>query len=1160
MDKEQAIRRVKETLEASFKRDVFLNFTKNLLNKIEETPDTIYRGNYIPDVYKDYINTMYRIGKYEDPDGQKIDVLAVELKKETSLDRARTMQRNFVAWFLNGSRGGILKDAALVAFVSPNEEDWRFSFVKMEYAFKETVKGNIKVKSEFTPVKRYSFLVGQNENSHTAQSRLVPLLQRDEQKPKLAEIEELFSVEKATKEFFEKYRDLYFRTHAELEKLVAKDKSLRDDFQEKNVSTVDFCKKLLGQIVFLYFLQRKGWFGVKRDEKWGAGSKRFLRELFEGKHGKYKNYFNDILEPLFYDALARDRSDIDHWNDQFKCKIPFLNGGLFDPINDYDWTKTEIHFPNELFSNNTVTKEGDKGDGILDVFDRFNFTVKEDEPLEKEVAVDPEMLGKVFENLLEVKDRKSKGTYYTPREIVHYMCVQSLINYLATELEGKVSKEDLEKLIKHGESVGENEARVERVGEETSRYYYKLPESIREHARQIDEKLADIKVCDPAIGSGAFPVGMMTEIVRARTTLSSYLSGRDRTTYNFKRHCIHNSLYGVDIDPGAIEIAKLRLWLSLIVDEEDIKQIKPLPNLDYKIMQGNSLLEEYEGIKLFDDKFIAKESFDKESQLNDLKAQQSKLQNEYIKLHNDDKLSKVKQGELKAELERLAGQIKKLSKPEIKQANTGLFEMISEAKRKADKLKALHEAFFDTIHKKEKDALKKEIENLEWELIEATLREQGKTSDLKKLEEFKRSNTKPFFLWKLNFSEVFQNKGGFDVVIANPPYGIVYDDKIKQYYENKYSCFLRNNDIYVAFYQKGVGLLSVAGHLTYISPNTFLNGDYFKGLRSYMTSNIIVDEITDYKNIHVFQDPTVFVCVFIASKCNKIDSSYDAAIHVATNDIKNMKSYPIRVDYNSYQSFKPSNPIMINIMSNSNMKTIDEVFYVKDVGFNYWTKGKGKKRDGDSIGDRVFYSGERRSKDDIPFLKGRDIYKWRYKYPSNWLKSDYKKYLKQNDTFRFTASFLCYVPKIIYRQTSSKIIAAIDYDGHYLDKTVHLIVPRNSWNEYKPEMLLAILNSRLGQYLYSHISQESEGRAFAQVKTTYIKQIPIPCSVSNRRIENEISQIIALVKKDNPLSEEEYQKQILAHEAVIDKLIYEMYGLSDVDVESIENSTVLTDK
>jgi hypothetical protein len=124
-----------------------------------------------------------------------------------------------------------------------------------------------------------------------------------------------------------------------------------------------------------------------------------------------------------------------------------------------------------------------------------------------------------------------------------------------------------------------------------TRYAIKMPRSIQENARSLDEALKTITVCDPAVGSGAFPVGMMTEIVRARVTLTPYFNDvAERTPYHFKRHAIQNCLYGVDIDPGAVEIAKLRLWLSLVVDEENAKTIKPLPNLDYKLVTGNSLI------------------------------------------------------------------------------------------------------------------------------------------------------------------------------------------------------------------------------------------------------------------------------------------------------------------------------------------------------------------------------------------------------------------------------------------------------------------------------------------------------------------------------------------------------------------------------------------
>ncbi len=157
---------------------------------------------------------------------------------------------------------------------------------------------------------------------------------------------------------------------------------------------------------------------------------------------------------------------------------------------------------------------------------------------------------------------------------------------------------DLEQLVRQGEGAIANDAQVVQRGAETRTYQFQVPESVRVNAAAIDAALAEIKICDPAIGSGAFPVGMMQEIVKVRGVLTTYLTltpgpspqGEGRTAYAFKRHAIQSSIYGVDIDPGAVDIAKLRLWLSLVVDEEDYTRIKPLPNLDYKIVCGNSLL------------------------------------------------------------------------------------------------------------------------------------------------------------------------------------------------------------------------------------------------------------------------------------------------------------------------------------------------------------------------------------------------------------------------------------------------------------------------------------------------------------------------------------------------------------------------------------------
>ena len=588
MNRDQSYALIRQTFTQGFDKARFQNFAVNLLNRIDESKGQAWNNTYVKDAFKNHVSRYERLGTYTSPDNEKLDVLIVHLTSETKLARARTAIRNFVAYHLKTRDE---KDAALVAFVSPTEKQWRFSYVKMEYATVEKEAGKVGVETRLTPARRFSYIVGEGESCHTAQTRFLPLLQDTKNDPKLADIEEAFSVEAVTKEFFKRYVGLFGNIHEALEKIIKKDTSIRDEFQSKNVNTVDFAKKLMGQIVFLYFLQKKGWLGVEKGKDWGTGPHDFLRRLAGGEYGAYQNYFNNILEPLFYDTLATDRGH-EAWCNRFHCRIPFLNGGLFEALGGYDWRKTDILLPNRLFTNNDPVEEGITGTGVLDVFDRYNFTVNEAEPLEKEVAIDPEMLGKVFENLIEENRRKGLGAYYTPRENVHYMCQESLINYLDTALNKEkemVPRKDIDTFIHLGEQYSFYEAAKKSgtIGKD----YPKPPKSIVEHAKIIDEKLVAITICDPAVGSGAFPVGMMTEIVRARSALTPYFNDvHERTPYFFKRNAIQNCLYGVDIDPGAVEIAKLRLWLSLVVDEEDVKQVKPLPNLDYKIVTGNSLI------------------------------------------------------------------------------------------------------------------------------------------------------------------------------------------------------------------------------------------------------------------------------------------------------------------------------------------------------------------------------------------------------------------------------------------------------------------------------------------------------------------------------------------------------------------------------------------
>jgi len=768
MNPKQARQAVVETFPQPFDKGRFLEFSRNLLNKFDETKAQAWNSQYIKDAFKPHVSRFERLGTYTSPDDEKLDVLIVHLTNESKLARARTAIRNFVADHLKTRDA---KDAALVAFVSPTERQWRFSYVKMEYAAVETLSGKVGVETRLTPARRYSYIVGEGESCHTAQTRFLALLQDTENYPSLAQLQEAFSVEAVTKEFFNQYAALFGDIEAALQKLAAKDPAIGNEFNAKNVSTVDFAKKLMGQIVFLYFLQKKGWLGVAKGQDWGTGPHDFLRRLVGQASGQSPgvNIFNDMLEPLFYDTLATDRGH-EAWCNRFKSRIPFLNGGLFEPLGDYDWRKTDIILPNKLFTNTERNEAGDIGTGVLDVFDRYNFTVNESEPLEKEVAIDPEMLGKVFENLIEENRRKGLGSFYTPREIVHYMCQESLINYLDTALNSQsepigtekrkqallgsekaeqtlltaptrhelVPRAALETLVYHGDQISHYEA-VE------TRYAIKMPKTIEQQARLIDEKLADITVCDPAVGSGAFPVGMMTEIVRARSALTPYFNDvHDRTPYHFKRHAIQNSLYGVDIDPSAVEIAKLRLWLSLVVDEEDVKQIKPLPNLDFKMVTGNSLI-----------------GFPFKSQ----------------------KLAEI------------------------------------------EKLKA---RFFEEPGHDRKASLKLEIDRKLAECFASSKRSLGYEVN---------------FDFRIYFSEVFNSSGGFDAVIANPPYidsetMTKENPELRQLIQASYSLTKGNWDIYIAFYEKGFSVLGRQGVISFITPDKWISKPFGDQLRSKTNDRI----------------------------------------------------------------------------------------------------------------------------------------------------------------------------------------------------------------------------------------------------------------------------------------------------------------------------------
>ena len=970
MDKKAAINIIENTFNASFDESRFMLFIKNLLNDIEPKNNT-YSGNYIWDDFKTHINSYKRTGKYTDPEGDALDVLIVEVKSVKKLEQARTSLRNFVIKHL----GKFEKDYALVAFYSKEDKgaDWRFSFIKLEHqAYLDEEKQKVKTRKEFTPAKRYSFLVGEYEHAHTAKKQLLPLLQNVYNNPTVKQLEDAFSIEKVTDEFFTQYKDLYVKLYEHFDQ----EEHIKSELEKAGIDNIRFTKKLLGQIVFLYFLQKKGWLGVPKDEHWGKGDKRFIQNLFEKAKDEGKNYFKDYLQPLFYEALAKERNNENSYYERFDCRIPFLNGGLFEA--GYDWQNTDISIPNELFRNTEKNKTGDIGTGVLDVFDRYNFTIKEDEPLDKEVAVDPEMLGKVFENMLEITERKSKGAYYTPREIVHYMCQESLIHYLDSALENKVKKADIETFIRNGHLALENDQRVADKGKETKDYKYQIPESIRKNADSIDKMLSEIKILDPAIGSGAFAVGLLHELVTAHLVIKPHLSqaylsqkldalgfrfhesvNESRYVYRLKRHIIQESIYGVDIDASAIDIARLRLWLSLVVDEDDLDPIETLPNLDYKIVRGNSLI----GMP--------------ENAMRNLKV--------------EEELEKLKQH------------------------------------------------FYDETNEEKKKQLRTKINTKIRELLDSAEQFTGYKID---------------FDFKLYFSEVWHKKGGFDVVIGNPPWLALIGKQLKKYkkvdetknlkiYEEQYIYNSYMPNLYEFFLQKSFKVLASKGCLTLIVPDRFGYNDSSTDLRKYFVENSkLIEIIYKWDFPQIITETMTFICQKEFTNQDyqfiiKNDKS-SVVIKESINELKNDDEYVFR----SYKSLE-----IKNLISKINKNSEFLKKYAKS------TSGFGAKS------GAIFST--RQNKKQVEILKGSSI------RPFVILEPFFFEFKPDNLSGRTRdKDKLSKNPKTLLRKTGYPLICSFDNSGRFPEQSLYFFYELN--NKISDKFLLLYFNSEIANFYYEN--------------------------------------------------------------------------------------------
>jgi hypothetical protein len=1077
--------KLKSILQSSYKREdwrnvlSFLSGNKDLLKQRLEPKEIELHTQKASKIVK----KLYELGTLTTADGVQLPIFEIELQENIKIEYNKVGVNQLIKDY-------ILKDAgkgaiATYHYADEKLKEWRFSFIS-KFGGSEFFK---EVEDVETNPKKYTYIFGTPEEHRTALERFYNL---EHSQFTLDDFFEAFNVEPVSNNFFKEYKNFYldFVNH------LSEDEKCRQIFEAENSEDVDkdirnFVKRLLGRIVFLYFLQKKQWLGAS-NLNYDDGDTNFLLHLFEANK---EQFYEKWLSKLFFNALnTPDRPDdnFEMPNGQNRC-IPFLNGGLFEESQEPEQHKY-LHFPDYLFEE------------LFTFFNGYNFTIYENSPEDHTVAVDPEMLGNIFENLLE--DNRDKGTFYTPKEIVHYMTQESIIEYLSTHLNDK-SKLQLENLVRN--QVIDNIS--------------------RDDLTAIEELIDKVKICDPAIGSGAFPMGMLQEIFNLKAFIHYELGYEIWSPAKIKQDIIQNSIYGVDLETDAIDISRLRFWLSLVVDEN---KPKPLPNLDYKIMQGNSLMESYNGIDLSNVSSgknlkiteAQKDLFGnlKEEQMNltfdkvGIAEELSKRTEEYFTASAENKPI------LKQEIDELVNEFILYN---IELRENQLIRRINEQKEQKN-----------TLSKKRQNQLnawQKRLENLS-DSKNSLLNPQQKESD--------------YFLWHLFFKDVFDG-GGFDIVIGNPPYGV----SIKgSYREEVLKAFgkVPDYEIYYFFTELAFKLVKEKGIKSFIIPNTFLFNTFADLYRRNLLQKWQLIEILDCTKFSIFQTATVRNVITLWKK--------DVGENVGYKQTKNKKTFK-QLSSSPRQNIKNVELLQLNqnwglafFLDKQAIKRVARIktgksklenFYPEiSQGLIAYDKYRGQSKE--IIKSRAYHYTKYEKEGLKKWLWGADV----TRYKVEWNKVEYIDYCEGIANPRDPKYFKG--ERLLVREiTNPSVFAGITDEELYNDPAI-IIIKSNQDSSVKP--LSAIINSKLATYYHFNNSPKATKGAFPKILVKDVREFPLPENFNKIEVLNYLVDIIILIKNSKNIIFDPVPNLHIAEtfEEVIDALVFELYFSEEFSEKKIE--------